>query len=531
MSLPDQTPKLPSWIFFVTDAAFLAAAWLVFDHSPRPLPLESALLVTGLVFLGAVVALVPLVVRYERRKTGTLDERQRSLEALSRTVANSAEQISIAANGLHQIVEIAQKNLKQAEQLPHKLQDKISEFNAQLDNARDDDREELEKEIAELRSTESERLATLADKIQKSVAELAKLDAAAQKHLASRTELIERAENAATRVNTDAAVAISESLAIFTRELSAAESKTLAAIDAKLRECTAAVIAAIEAAGAKAAASLASAPPASAPTAPATETAPAPAAAATAEIASPPKRPRKPRRDDAPPSDAPQTPPVSSPAPAVVAEPPTPTEPAVETPPPPADEPRPIPAETIPAIEPVAPRSDHPFPEESPPSASAPAVETAAIPAPTPEPAAEPTAPPVERPARKRAPRKPEPDPTPSLDLQLDDTPTATASDDAPVTARDVVESVLSSDGATRLIATAYIGIGNRLFIRGDGPGLSWEKGVPLQFVSIGKWRWETSDAVAPIRFKLYKNDEIECAALGELTLDPGHQQEVSARF
>ena len=92
-------------------------------------------------------------------------------------------------------------------------------------------------------------------------------------------------------------------------------------------------------------------------------------------------------------------------------------------------------------------------------------------------------------------------------------------------------ERVLTSDGATRLIATAYIGIGNRLFIRGEGPGLSWEKGVPLQFVSIGKWRWETNDATAAVQFKLYKNDEVECAALGTQSLDPGYQQEVTAGF
>jgi hypothetical protein len=92
-------------------------------------------------------------------------------------------------------------------------------------------------------------------------------------------------------------------------------------------------------------------------------------------------------------------------------------------------------------------------------------------------------------------------------------------------------EPVLSSDGATRLLITAYIGIGNRLFVRGEGPGLSWSKGVPLQFVSIGKWRWETNDASTPIQFKLYKNDEVECTTLGAQTLDPGHQQEFTATF
>ncbi|MFI5358371.1 MAG: hypothetical protein ACHQ4G_13650, partial [Opitutales bacterium] len=105
------------------------------------------------------------------------------------------------------------------------------------------------------------------------------------------------------------------------------------------------------------------------------------------------------------------------------------------------------------------------------------------------------------------------------------------APDEPAETSAEVVEKVISSDGATRLLVTAYIGIGNRLFIRGDGPGLSWDKGVPLQFVSIGKWRWETAEATAPVKFKLYKNDEFECAALGSQSLDLGHQLEITATF
>jgi hypothetical protein len=89
----------------------------------------------------------------------------------------------------------------------------------------------------------------------------------------------------------------------------------------------------------------------------------------------------------------------------------------------------------------------------------------------------------------------------------------------------------VSADGLTRLLVTAYIGIGNKLYVRGEGPGLNWDRGVPLQFVSIGKWRWESADASAPVTLKLYKNDEHECAAIGPLTLAPGHQQEVTASF
>ena len=168
-----------------------------------------------------------------------------------------------------------------------------------------------------------------------------------------------------------------------------------------------------------------------------------------------------------------------------------------------------------------------------------------------PEPAAEPSSPSVvesvsvvesapaaaeePKPKKPRAPRKPRPEDTlaamsePAADnghsgeSTFPDTPGEAASA-APA------EASVSSDGATRLLATAYIGIGNKLFIRGDGPGLSWDKGVPMQFVSIGKWGWATDDATAPIACKLYKNDET-AALSGEIFLEPGKHIEITAIF
>jgi len=87
-----------------------------------------------------------------------------------------------------------------------------------------------------------------------------------------------------------------------------------------------------------------------------------------------------------------------------------------------------------------------------------------------------------------------------------------------------------AADGRTRLTVISYIGIGNKLHLRGDGPGLSWTKGVPLQFVSIGRWRWETDAASAPVVCRIYKNDKLE-APIGPLTLAPGTEQEISATF
>lgn len=92
------------------------------------------------------------------------------------------------------------------------------------------------------------------------------------------------------------------------------------------------------------------------------------------------------------------------------------------------------------------------------------------------------------------------------------------------------VESSASSDGATRLLVTAYIGIGNKLFIRGEGPGLSWDRGVPMQFVSIGKWGWASHEATSTVKCKLFKNDDT-AALSGEVTLEPGKHVEVTALF
>jgi len=160
--------------------------------------------------------------------------------------------------------------------------------------------------------------------------------------------------------------------------------------------------------------------------------------------------------------------------------------------------------------------SQAPFPT---PSVTAPPAPTAAVGEPAPAV------------ARKRPPRKAvRDDDQPSLGLDLAESSgnneysQLAPEDDSPPPA-------VSSDGLTRLLVTAYIGIGNKLYVRGEGPGLSWEKGVPLQFVSIGKWRWETPDASESLTLRLYKNDEQECVSLGELTLAPGHQHEVRASF
>src|SRR6476619_1097880 len=100
-------PQLPAWIFYAADAVLLAVAGFVAAEAPRPLPNGAIFAIVACVIAGTIAALVPRIVEYEREKNAALDERQRALEALAQTVANSAEQIRVAASGLHAIADLS----------------------------------------------------------------------------------------------------------------------------------------------------------------------------------------------------------------------------------------------------------------------------------------------------------------------------------------------------------------------------------------------------------------------------------------
>ncbi|MDQ5978862.1 MAG: hypothetical protein QG602_1836 [Verrucomicrobiota bacterium] len=176
---------------------------------------------------------------------------------------------------------------------------------------------------------------------------------------------------------------------------------------------------------------------------------------------------------------------------------------------------------------------------ETPAAAPTPIIESVTL--------SETSAPVADEPKAKkpRAPRKPKPEEMlasmsaepapaePAASTPAEATPAPLTGDEPTSVVEEApakAESSASSDGATRLLVTAYIGIGNKLFIRGEGPGLSWDKGVPMQFVSIGKWGWASHEATGPVKCKLYKNDEA-AALSGEVSLDPGKHVEVTALF
>jgi hypothetical protein len=59
----------------------------------------------------------------------------------------------------------------------------------------------------------------------------------------------------------------------------------------------------------------------------------------------------------------------------------------------------------------------------------------------------------------------------------------------------------------TTIAADINVGLGNALFIRGEGEGLSWDKGVPLHCSSDSTWIWASADVTEKVVFKLLLND------------------------
>ena len=86
----------------------------------------------------------------------------------------------------------------------------------------------------------------------------------------------------------------------------------------------------------------------------------------------------------------------------------------------------------------------------------------------------------------------------------------APASAPAPKLVKKAAEKkpVPATAGLTVVVARIDVGFGNLLFIRGDGPGLSWDRGVPMDCVASDQWTWSTAAASRPFAYKVLINDE-----------------------
>ena len=85
-------------------------------------------------------------------------------------------------------------------------------------------------------------------------------------------------------------------------------------------------------------------------------------------------------------------------------------------------------------------------------------------------------------------------------------------------------------DPLTIVEAKFNVGLGNALYIRGQGDGLSWDKGQPLSPGFGGSWIWKTSKAKGQVLFQLLLNDRI-WAKGKDVRVDAGKMIEVVPVF
>lgn len=107
------------------------------------------------------------------------------------------------------------------------------------------------------------------------------------------------------------------------------------------------------------------------------------------------------------------------------------------------------------------------------------------------------------------------------------------AGDDAGSDPKPVTESPKpkTTPGATTsVIANVMIGIGNKPYLRGEGAGLSWDEGVPMNFIEIGKWAWTPPRKNASLTVQVYRNDEDPDSA-GKIEVKSGEEIEITPEF
>lgn len=80
------------------------------------------------------------------------------------------------------------------------------------------------------------------------------------------------------------------------------------------------------------------------------------------------------------------------------------------------------------------------------------------------------------------------------------------------------------------LIVKAHVEEDDVLCLRGEGPGLNWQEGMPMNYTGNDEWSWSAKDISQAITCRIYLNDEI--SAFGDdIVLNPGDATEVSPSF
>lgn len=90
--------------------------------------------------------------------------------------------------------------------------------------------------------------------------------------------------------------------------------------------------------------------------------------------------------------------------------------------------------------------------------------------------------------------------------------------------------SVSSEPPATFITANIDIGFGNHLYIRGEGPGLTWDHGLAMDCVGAGLWTTTVKNATLPVVYKVLVND-VSWSAGDDFVAEPGQSVTIIPSF
>ncbi len=96
--------------------------------------------------------------------------------------------------------------------------------------------------------------------------------------------------------------------------------------------------------------------------------------------------------------------------------------------------------------------------------------------------------------------------------------------------AKKAKKTASSASSKTVISANVDVGFGNLLYLRGEGPGLSWTKGVPLDCKNDCTWSITMSGVKGTFAYKVLIND-IHWSAGGNETAKPGRTNTTSPSF
>jgi hypothetical protein len=68
-------------------------------------------------------------------------------------------------------------------------------------------------------------------------------------------------------------------------------------------------------------------------------------------------------------------------------------------------------------------------------------------------------------------------------------------------------KAVAAKPMTTSVTACIDIGFGNVLYVRGEGPGLSWDKGIPMECLATDQWQISLGESARPYLLKFLVND------------------------